>query len=235
MFFRDKARPFKELNEDAAEFINLFEEDINKCSENLDHMLSDLFLESRRHHASDKEFLVTFSKKKYEIYKSTSSLLNELEEKWLKQISELKKKFVENTEIYLAGFKPSTEDPSDIIDRIRTVIGINREATDPVVIVNMSDASSTEFPRNGRRRGTANEIVDHSGINTTVEEEIKTDQRKNTRKKNIDVPEICSTPPNVSKVRSRKGTPNRVAADRTVPNSKGEKINADSYVEASTS
>ncbi|XP_035225211.1 uncharacterized protein LOC118197778 [Stegodyphus dumicola] len=118
---------------------------------------------------------------------------------------------------------------------VRRTIGINRETTPPLVTVNMSDVSSTEFPRNGRRRGTSNKIVDQSGINTTVEEEIKIDQRRNTRKKNIDVPEICSTPPNVSKVRSRKGTPNRVAADRTVPNSKAEKMNVDSYIEVSTS
>lgn len=116
MIRNQDARPFVDLQKDADEFKAKFDDDIRKCIEYLDEKLTVLIrdpdsLGNLKKGVSSNP-VVEFSKAKYEIFVGARSLMNEMEKEWLKYISEMKKLFVENVEILLAGTKLEVKLPT---------------------------------------------------------------------------------------------------------------------------
>lgn len=110
------ARPFVDLQRDAEEFRTKFDEDISECIEFLDSKITALICDpdsvSSVARSVKQNALVEFSKSKYDIFISMKSLMNRKEREWIEYISEMKKLFIENVEIFLAGTKLEVKLPS---------------------------------------------------------------------------------------------------------------------------
>lgn len=109
------ARPFTDLKKDAEEFREKFDEDINECMSFLDKKITTLICDpdSLGHSTSVKQnALAEFSKAKYDVFISVKAMINKKEREWLNYMSEMKKLFIENVEIFLAGTKLEVKLPS---------------------------------------------------------------------------------------------------------------------------
>ena len=103
------ARPFVDLRKDAEEFRMKFDEDINYCLNFLDAKITALICDPESSGIpgviTHQNTLNEFSKAKYDIFLGVKSLINAKEREWLDYIAEMKKLFIENVEIFLAGTK----------------------------------------------------------------------------------------------------------------------------------
>lgn len=103
------ARPFVDLKKDAEEFRMKFDDDIKECLRFLDTKITALICDPDSFGTSGRSIhqnaLAEFSKAKYSIFIGAKALINAKEREWLTYITEMKKLFIENVEIFLAGTK----------------------------------------------------------------------------------------------------------------------------------
>lgn len=103
------ARLFVDLKKDAEEFRMKFDGDIKECLSFLDAKITALICDPDSFGTSagsiHQNALAEFSKAKYNMFLAVKSLINTKEREWLGYISEMKKLFIENVEIFLAGTK----------------------------------------------------------------------------------------------------------------------------------
>lgn len=115
MSHNQDARPFTDLKKDAEEFRLKFDEDINDCINFLDEQITDLICDPDSLNvvgSGSQSAFTEFSKAKYRIYMSVKKHIEKKEAEWQNYISEMKKLYIENVEIFLANTKLEVKLPS---------------------------------------------------------------------------------------------------------------------------